>query len=180
MMELECPGAEMCGSDVGSDPGMEWTDARESLTIESTSPVEPLSYSECDEVFTAEDCKSDVQCNGTDEAVEELEQDDNFVVDSLGKIATEVSRKPALGNRFLVALSLSLSLILKVARETCPKCCLSRKLQRGWLILGWRHSASSWLENVNFGNCDKPFTTTRMYFERVFMIAWFKCLFRVL
>lgn len=95
MMEVECPGAEMCGSDVGSDPGIEWTDARESLTIESTSPVEPLSYSECDEVFTAEDCKSDVQCNGTEEAVEELEQDDNFVVDSLGKIATEVSRKPA-------------------------------------------------------------------------------------
>lgn len=110
MMELECPGAEMCGSDVGSDLGMEWTDARESLTIESTSPVEPLSYSEeCDEVFTADDCKSDVQCNGTDEVVEELEQDDNFVVDSLGKIATEVSRKPASGNRFSASLSLSLS-----------------------------------------------------------------------
>jgi len=91
MMEVECPGGEVCGSDVGSDPGMEWTDARESLTIESASPVEPLSNSEYDEVFSAEDCKSDSQCNGTDPAIEELEQDDNFVVDSLGKIATEVS-----------------------------------------------------------------------------------------
>jgi hypothetical protein len=90
MMDVECPGVELCGSDVGSDTGADWTDARESLTIESASPTEPLS-SEFDEVFSAEDGKSDTLCNGTEEAIEELEQDDNFVVDSLGKIATEVS-----------------------------------------------------------------------------------------
>ncbi|CAB3370868.1 Hypothetical predicted protein [Cloeon dipterum] len=106
MMDVECSAADEFGgsvvsSDAGSDTGMEWTDARESLTHGSVSPVDPLS-SEYEEVFSDRPDKPDSPlCNGNDADQDQqpLEQqqddDDNFVVDSLGKIATEAEARLA-------------------------------------------------------------------------------------
>ncbi|XP_059478030.1 leucine-rich repeat flightless-interacting protein 2 isoform X2 [Neocloeon triangulifer] len=105
---MEVEDNVVVGSDAGSDAGMDWTDARESLTHESASPVDPLS-SEYEEVFGADrsddgggaespspDDKPDGPAEKRPPSCEEPEErDDNFVVDSLGKIANEAEARLA-------------------------------------------------------------------------------------